>query len=236
MAEAPDLRIHGLTVRYGSFTALADVTADLNVGVTGLLGANGAGKTTLMRTLAGILTAQQGNVIWQGGESSYRCGYMPQEAPRTALLTSRDYVRYLALLTGVARREVTDRVALALEATGLTEKAKTRVSRLSGGMFRRLMLAAALVGEPDVLLLDEPTVGLDPIQREEMLAVLRRVGENKAVVLSSHLLDDVADVADSLLILREGRVAFQGPIGELTETPGDLRARVVDLMRSGGAA
>lgn len=239
MAPPSVLDIKQVTVRYGPKTALADVAVTLGRGVTGLLGANGAGKTTLIRVLAGALRPDHGEVVWSDQATGYTCGYMPQEAPRTALLGALDYVRYLGILTGVPRREVQALAREAIVSTGLESETHTRVNRLSGGMFRRLMLAAALVGRPEVLLLDEPTVGLDPLQRDDMLEVLERIGRDRVTLLSSHLLDDIGAIASSLLILRQGEVAYTGSLADLTkshEDPTNLRSAVLELMRTGGQA
>ncbi|SEH01602.1 ABC-type multidrug transport system, ATPase component [Nonomuraea solani] len=221
------IKISGLTKTYGGKRVLDRLDLDLGTGVTGLLGPNGAGKTTLLRCLATTLAPDGGSVNAFGLDPAApvqrtalrrRLGYLPQEPGFYPHFTAFDLVDYVAIL-----KELTDRgrrhaeVRRVLAEVDLTGQAKMKVRRLSGGMRRRLALAQALLGEPDLLILDEPTVGLDPEQRMLFRAMVSRLGESRAVVLSTHQTEDVAALCERVIVLRDGRAVFDGTPGELAE-------------------
>ncbi|MEU8760992.1 ATP-binding cassette domain-containing protein [Streptomyces sp. NPDC048659] len=189
-------------------------------GVTGLLGPNGAGKTTLFRTLATITPPRSGALELFGapvtGERDVRrarrrIGYLPQDFGYYPAFSVADFVRYCAWLREVPAKEADAATGAALAAVGLADRARDRMKTLSGGMLRRAGIAAAIVGSPSLLLLDEPTVGLDPAQRldfRELIRSLARAGT--AVVLSTHLVEDVAAACDTVLVLDGGRMVHSG--------------------------
>ncbi|NJP93658.1 ABC transporter ATP-binding protein [Nonomuraea sp. FMUSA5-5] len=224
------IQINGLTKTYGGRPALDHLDLTLRTGVTGLLGPNGAGKTTLLRCLATTLAPDSGSVTAFGLDPASpsqrtalrrRLGYLPQDPGFYPHFTAFDLVDYVAIL-----KELTDRehrhaeVRRVLAEVDLTGQARTKVRKLSGGMRQRLALAQALLGEPDLLILDEPTVGLDPEQRMSFRALVSRLGESQAVVLSTHQTEDVAALCERVIVLRGGRAVFD-------DTPGEL-ARVAD--------
>ncbi|MFE1340158.1 ABC transporter ATP-binding protein [Streptomyces sp. NPDC058733] len=220
----------GLTLRYGGTRALDDVSLSLAPGVTGLLGPNGAGKTTLLRVLATAVPADQGSFTALGhdpdtaaGRQRLRreLGYLPQNPGFHPDFTAFEFVDYVAIL-----KELTDRgarhreVRRVLDAVDLADVRGRRMKRLSGGMRQRVALAAALVGDPGFLVLDEPTVGLDPEQRMRFRELIAQAGEGRTVLLSTHQTEDVAMLCHRVIVLAGGRVRFEGSPAELTARAG----------------
>ncbi|MGW5158342.1 ABC transporter ATP-binding protein [Nonomuraea wenchangensis] len=219
------IQIKHLTKTYGARRALDGLDLTLGAGVTGLLGPNGAGKTTLLRCLATTLAPDGGTVRAFGLDPAdrvqrtalrRRLGYLPQNPGAYPHFTAFDLVDYVAIL-----KELTDRehrhaeVRRVLAEVNLTDQARTKVRKLSGGMRQRLALAQALLGRPDLLILDEPTVGLDPEQRMAFRALVSRLGESSVVVLSTHQTEDVAALCERVVVMRDGRAVFDGTPGEL---------------------
>ncbi|MEV3985901.1 ATP-binding cassette domain-containing protein [Nonomuraea sp. NPDC049758] len=215
----------GLVKTYGRHRALDGLTLSAGKGVTGLLGPNGAGKSTLVRVLATVLTPDGGELRLLGRdpgagrlEIRRRLGYLPQELGFQRGLTAFEFIDYVAVLKEMThRRSRHDEVRRVIEEVGLTSVSGRRVRTLSGGMRRRLGIAQALLGEPDLILLDEPAAGLDPEQRLLFGELVARLGQDRAVVLSTHQTDDVAALCDRVVVLKDGRCAFTG-------TPAELRA------------
>jgi ABC-2 type transport system ATP-binding protein len=210
--------------RYGSTLALDSVSLSLSPGVTGLLGPNGAGKTSLLRVLATVQEPVSGTVSLLGLDAAderdrtsirRRLGYVPQDLGFPRGFTAFAFVEYMAVLkewVDPERRRAEVRRVLAL--VGLESVSTTKVSKLSGGMRRRLGLAQALLGAPELLLLDEPTTGLDPEQRAAFRALMLEVGRNATLVVSTHQTEDVAAVCDRVMVLDGGRSVFDGPVPE----------------------
>ncbi|MFE9658309.1 ABC transporter ATP-binding protein [Micromonospora sp. NPDC006431] len=217
--------IGGLGKRYGATVALDDLDLELGTGVTGFLGPNGAGKTTLLRCLATALAADRGRlrilgldpaVPAQRTELRRRLGYLPQNPGLYPRFTAYDLLDYVAVL-----KEITDgrqrraEVRRVLDEVELTDRARTKVRKLSGGMRQRLGLAQALLGEHQLLILDEPTVGLDPEQRMLFRALISRLGERRTVLLSTHQTEDVGALCERVVAMNSGRVIFNGSPREL---------------------
>lgn len=212
--------VSGLRKRYGSVAALDGVDFELTEGITGLLGPNGAGKTTLLRCLATVLAPDAGSIevfgfdpdrSSQRTEIRRRLGYMPQEPGFYQSFTCFDFLDYLAILkehVDPAARH--DAVREALARTGLEQKSGVKIRKLSGGMRRRLALAQALIGSPPLLVLDEPTAGLDPEQRFRFRELISELAESRTVLLSTHQTEDVAAVCDRVLVMDQGRIHFDG--------------------------
>ena len=221
------VRIQGLGKRYGSTVALDDLDLELGTGVTGLLGPNGAGKTTLLRCLATALAPDRGRVEAYGLDPAVathrtalrrRLGYLPQDPglyPNFSAAALLDYVAVLKEMTDGRRRRA--EVRRVLEEVGLSDRATVRVRKLSGGMRQRLGLAQALLGEPDLLILDEPTVGLDPEQRMLFRALISRLGETRTVLLSTHQTEDVGALCERVVVMRQGRAIYDGTPRGLAE-------------------
>ncbi|CAM5541894.1 ABC transporter ATP-binding protein (plasmid) [Streptomyces viridifaciens] len=222
-----EIHASGLRVRVGrKKTAVDGLDLSLGTGTHGLLGPNGAGKTTLIRTLATVLRPTEGDLELLGtrvgamvDHRSLRrqIGYLPQEFGYYKRFTVREFVEYMAWLKEVPKAAVPAAVQRAVERVGLADRADHRMKTLSGGMVRRAGIAQAIVNDPAVLLLDEPTVGLDPAQRLRFRELLQELGRDTCVVVSTHLVEDVAAACSDVVLLAEGRLVFQG-------TPDDLAA------------
>jgi ABC-2 type transport system ATP-binding protein len=214
----------GVVKRFGATTALGGVTVDVAEGITGLLGANGAGKTTLLGLSLGLTHPDGGRLevlgldpVAAGPDVRAIVGYSPEHQSLPPEVQAYDLVAHLAEIHGLPHRAAQTRASDALYQVGLGEERFRPVGTMSTGQRQRVKLAAALAHDPSLILLDEPTDGLDPVQRDDMLTLIRRVGTEFGinVLLSSHLLDEVDRVCDSAVILVDGRVAAAGPLDEL---------------------
>lgn len=214
------VQVENLRKVFRRTVALNDVSTSLSDGVTALVGPNGAGKTTLLRTLAGALVPTSGTVRVLGSDpylpadrhgALASVAWMPQVAELPKGMRTIDLVAYLGWMRGQSRAEALSRAEHSLRAVGLTKSFRSKIGALSGGMVRRVWLAQALAAEADVLLLDEPSTGLDPRQRTTMVKLLRETASG-TVLLSSHLLEDVRELAQRIVVLNEGRIAFEGPL------------------------
>jgi ABC-2 type transport system ATP-binding protein len=220
------VEVRDLVVRFGKRTALAGLDLELDTGVHGLLGPNGAGKTTLMRVLATIARPTSGRVsVLEQDLANQRAlrgvrrrlGYLPQQFGYYPRFTVREFVEYFAWLKEMPPDAVPLAVDRAIERVGLTNRADDKLKKLSGGMLRRVGIAQAIVNDPDVLLLDEPTAGLDPEQRVNFRELLRVIGVDACVLVSTHLVEDVTAACSHVTLVNEGRAVFRG-------TPDDLIA------------
>ena len=227
-------RTAGLTKRYGGVTALDGLTVDVPRGLVGLVGANGAGKTTLFRLLLGLARPTEGSVEVVGRlvaddpvGSRARLGYMPEHDCLPLDQSAADAVATLGELSGLPARAARQRASEVLDLVGLDEARFRPVGGFSTGMRQRVKLAQALVADPELALLDEPTAGLDPTGREEMLALVSRLSSfGISVLLATHLLDDVARVCDHVVMLDAGRLVVAGPTETLLHQTGKLTVEV----------
>jgi ABC-2 type transport system ATP-binding protein len=221
----PTLTVTDVTKSFGRTRALRGVSVSLDAGITGLLGPNGAGKTTLLRILATILPPDAGSVRILGrapGEADgrlsirRRLGYLPQDLGLYPRFTVFEFVDYVAILKEMTdRRARHEEVRRVIALVGLEAVARRRIKALSGGMRRRAGLAQALLGDPDLLVLDEPTAGLDPEQRLRFRELISRIGEQRTVLLSTHLTEDVAALGGRVVVLHQGHMRFDGRPREL---------------------
>lgn len=214
----------GLRAQYGRHPVLQDLDLDVPAGVTALLGPNGAGKTTLLHALCGLHRPSAGSVSVLGTDPSRRAGrralaasvgFLPQHLGYYPRFRLREFVAYAAWLKQVPKADMADRVREVLEQVDLLDRQDLRMRALSGGMLRRAGVAAALVHRPRLLLLDEPSVGLDPAQRVELRSLIRELRTTTSVLLSTHLLDDVSAACENVIVLSEGMVLFSGSAAEL---------------------
>lgn len=219
-----DIKIKDLTVRFkNGTTAIDHVNLDISDGIYGLLGENGAGKTTLMRVLTTILKPTSGEVQIDGmiySEDNYeeiqrKIGYLPQEIDLYPNLSVRECLEYMGELEGVERRELAKRINYYLEKTSLGEHQKKKIRQLSGGMKRRVGLIQALLNEPDFLIVDEPTTGLDPEERIRIRNLLVDFSKNRTVLFSTHVVEDLAATCNRLAIMKKGKFLYSGSTGKL---------------------
>jgi ABC-2 type transport system ATP-binding protein len=232
-----NVEIAGLTRRCGRTQAVAGVDLSAGPGVFGLLGPNGAGKTSLLRMMATVIPPTSGRLRLLGRdpgdygprrEIRRRLGYLPQNLGYYPSFTVAEFVEYFALLKEMPAAQVSTAVAMAIERTDLRDKARAKLRTLSGGMLRRAGIAQAIVNEPELLLLDEPTAGLDPEQRVAFRALLRDLGQRATVVVSTHLVEDIGAACSEVALMDQGKVVFHG-------TPDELTARGVGTAAAGDA-
>ena len=221
-----ELTADRLTKQYKNKIAVDRMSFTLTEGVTGLLGSNGAGKTTLMRLLCGILVPTSGTVACDGMDVSseeYRdiLGYLPQEFGYYPEFTGRDFLLYMAAVKGLPKSDALRKTEELIELAGLGPAARKKVRTYSGGMKQRLGIAQALLGDPQVLIMDEPTAGLDPQERIRFRELISELGRDRIVVLSTHIVSDLEHIADRLMIMKEGRLVWQG---EWHADEGDLES------------
>ena len=236
MLADPLLRIDGLTKQYPGVTALDDLTIALPRGLVGLVGANGAGKTTMFRLLLGLSKPTDGTIEVCGIDVSAnpievrsRLGYMPEHDCLPLDQTAADVVSTFGELSGLPARAARQRASDILDLVGLDEARFRPISGFSTGMRQRAKLAQALVGDPELVLLDEPTAGLDPVGREEMLALVARLGSfGISVIMATHLLDDVQQVCDHVVMIDAGRLVVSGGTDSLLERTGLVTVDVGD--------
>jgi len=219
-----ELSLERLTKHYGNKIAVDCVSAALNPGVYGLLGANGAGKTTLMRMICAILESTSGEVLLDGKEitsmgADYRnvLGYLPQDFGYYPNYTAMEFLMYVAALKGIPKKIAAKRSQELLEEVGLSHVANKKVSTFSGGMKQRVGIAQALLNNPDILILDEPTAGLDPKERVRFRNLISEYAGDKIVILSTHIVSDIEAIADEVLLMKKGKFVLQGTVPELTE-------------------
>ena len=220
-----NVEITDLTRRFGRTQAVAGVSLETGAGVFGLLGPNGAGKTSLLRMMATVIPPTSGRLQLLGRdpgrfgprrEIRRRLGYLPQNLGYYPGFTVAEFVEYFALLKDMPPARVPRAVATAVERVDLSSKARAKLRTLSGGMLRRVGIAQAIVNDPELLLLDEPTAGRDPEQRVAFRALLRDLGQRATVMVSTHLVEDVGAACSEVALMDGGKIVFHGTPDELT--------------------
>jgi ABC-2 type transport system ATP-binding protein len=221
------IKLENVTKRYGNVLALDNVSFEINEGeIVGLLGPNGAGKSTTMNIITGFIEQTSGKVTIDGYDTvkksqkaKKQIGYMPEGVPLYADLTVKEFVTYMAELKGVKRKEKQEKVQKALQDAGLQNVQNKLTKNLSRGYKQRVSLAGTLVSEPKVIILDEPTVGLDPKQVTEIREVIKRLGKKHTVILSSHILSEVSQICNRVIIINKGKIVA-------IDTPENLENKV----------
>lgn len=217
------IEIRNVDKFYGRKQALKDVSLTINQGMFGLLGRNGAGKTTLMKTLATLHCKKNGQItvcgipIERAKEIRSMTGYLPQDFSMYPSMTVQESLDYLGVLSGMEKKLREERIPLLLKRVNLTEHKHKKVKALSGGMKRRLGIAQALLHDPKVLIVDEPTAGLDPEERIRFRNLLCEVAEDRIVILSTHIVGDIEATCEDIAIMNDGRILWQGTVPELIQ-------------------
>ena len=213
------LEIRNITKKYKDTYALKGVTFSLDKEVVGLMGVNGAGKTTLIKILTTLLKQDTGEIIYDGEridkiEKNYlsKLGYMPQYACYYDDFSVKEFLSYMGVLKGIDKSTTKDKIDEVLEFTNLTKEVKKKVGALSGGMRQRLGVAQAIINNPSILILDEPTAGLDPVERIRFRSLINSVAQNRVVLIATHIAEDVEAMADRVIILNSGEILEDAPI------------------------
>lgn len=219
-----ELSIDRLTKQYQNKIAVDRISLRLNTGIYGLLGANGAGKTTLMRMVCGILKPTSGTITFDGidvSEGRYRSmlGYLPQDFGYYPEFTGEDFLLYMAALKGMRKPQARRKTVELLKLVSLHDVAKKKIKTYSGGMKQRLGIAQALLNQPKLLVLDEPTAGLDPKERVRFRDLIKDLGKDSIVLLSTHIVSDIEHIADDILMMKSGQLIYQG---KWTDKSGNL--------------
>ena len=209
------LSVDRLSKQYKNKIAVDRVSFSLTEGVTGLLGANGAGKTTLMRMMTGILAPTSGEITADGiavQTEEYRSllGYLPQDFGYYPEFTAKEFVRYIAALKGIDKNTAKRKTDELLELVGLSDVANKKIKTFSGGMKQRVGIAQAIVNDPKILILDEPTAGIDPKERVRFRNLIAEIGKNTIVLFSTHIVSDIDSIASNLLMMRDGQIIYEG--------------------------
>lgn len=216
------LEVRSLSKNYGKVQALKNVSFKIDTGVYGLLGPNGAGKSTMIQIITGSMRASSGEVLYNGrrireNEKAYKkiLGYVPQRQGMYDSFTAARFLEYMAVLKELKRKEIPEEVERVLKIVGLQEDALRRLGGFSGGMKQRVLIAQALLGDPRIIILDEPTAGLDPKERIKIRNFISRIGENRTILLATHVVSDVESIAREILLLGDGELKDKGTPREL---------------------
>ena len=221
------IEVKNVTKKYGKFVAVDNISFEIKEGeIVGLLGPNGAGKSTTMNRLTGFIEQTSGEIIIDGYDmlkkpkkAKKEIGYMPEGVPLYADLTVKEFVKYMAEIKGIDKKERKEKVEKIIEQTGLKDVENKLTRNLSRGYKQRVSMAGALVGEPKILILDEPTVGLDPKQITEIRKLIKELGKTHTVILSSHILSEVSQICNKVIIINKGKIVA-------IDTPENLESKV----------
>ncbi len=233
------IEAQGLTKYYGDFAAIDNVSFSIEQGaVAAFLGPNGAGKSTSMKLLTGYLAATKGTAKIAGHDmasdriaGALRLGYLPENGPLYPDMTPRSLLKFFGEARGIPAIKLKERMAKVVELCSLKTVYGKPIGKLSKGFRQRVGMAQALLHEPDVLILDEPTAGLDPNQIHDVRQTLKQIGKEKTILLSTHILQEVEAVASRVLFINEGRLVFDGSVGDLKKSGADLDAKFRELTK-----
>jgi len=219
------LMLSGVTKKYGKFTALEDINLEFTNGVYGLLAPNGAGKTTLIKMLTTLIFPTKGEILWNGDEitrldADYRniIGYLPQDFGYYKGYTARDFLLYIAALKGISMAEAKLKADKLLEVVGLAEVKNKKMRKFSGGMVQRVGIAQAMLNDPKILILDEPTAGLDPKERVRFRNLISTLSKDRIVILSTHIVSDIETIANHVIMFKNHKMFVCDSPGAICET------------------
>lgn len=222
-----ELRIEHLTKKYGEKVALRDFTYTFTPGIYGILGANGAGKSTLMNLITDNVKRNEGQILWDGTDilklgKSFRAklGYMPQQQGMYNDFSARAFLRYMAQIKEIPKKQANEQIEQLLDVVNLREDAHKKVGGFSGGMRQRVLLAQALLGDPKILILDEPTAGLDPRERLRLRQYISDLAQDRIVFLTTHIVSDIESIAGDVLLMKNGQLVKHGTPEALTASCG----------------
>ena len=222
------LELNHITKTYKDKTALNDVSLTLDCGIYGLLGPNGAGKSTLMNIITGNIKPVSGAVLWDGADirmlgERFRSliGYAPQQQGLYNSFSGRRFLSYMAALKGIPRKEVREEIERTLDYVNMREAADRSIGGYSGGMKQRILIAQAILGSPKLIVLDEPTAGLDPKERVRIREQIKALAGDKIILVSTHVVSDIAPIADEILLIRSGSIIDRDTTGNLCQRYGE---------------
>ena len=213
------LTLNNVSKNFGKFTAVENISLNMDNGLYALLAPNGAGKTTIIKMITTLLNPTEGEILYDGVNiktmgAAYRelLGYLPQDFGYYKNNTPKQYLSYLAALKGVPKKETAEKIDYLLEMVGLSENADKKMKKFSGGMIQRVGIAQAMLNDPKILILDEPTAGLDPGGRDEIFNLIKKLhrDNNITIILSSHSMDDMAKLAQTIIVMNHGKIEFMG--------------------------
>lgn len=224
------LTLNGITKKYKDKTALSDVSLELDCGIYGLLGPNGAGKSTLMNIITGNIKPTKGEVFWDGtdiyrlgGEFRSLIGYAPQQQGLYNSFSGRRFLSYMAALKGISKKDAGDEIERVLSYVNMQEAADRAIGGYSGGMKQRILIAQAILGCPKLIVLDEPTAGLDPKERVRVREQIKALSGDKIILVSTHVVSDIAPIAGEILLIRDGNIIDRGGVDELCQKYGESK-------------
>ncbi len=217
-----ELEVKKLTKKYGDFTALDNVSFKMKKGIYAVLGLNGAGKSTLINLITDNIKRTSGTILYndkeilqQGNAYRDKIGYMPQEQGFYNEFTARSYLHYIAVLKGIKRKVIKNRIDELLRQFNLEEVCDKKMGKYSGGMRQRAIMAQALLNDPEIIILDEPTAGLDPKERYRLKEYIKKISGDKIVIYCTHIVSDIENIADCVMLMKEGRVIKMCTLKEL---------------------
>lgn len=228
-----ELKIENVSKNFKSFKALNNINIELNCGIYGLLGPNGAGKSTLINLITDNLKRDSGSILWDGEEilklgKEYRniLGYMPQQQGYYEEYTAAGFLMYIAHLKGLKKKQAMEKVEEMLHIVNMDEHKNKRIGTFSGGMKQRVLLAQALLNDPKILILDEPTAGVDPQERIRIRNFISKIAKDRIVILATHIVSDVEAISDKILLMGKGEIHKQGAPHKLLE---DIKDKVYEI-------
>lgn len=235
-----ELTLQNVSKKYGEKTALDNISLTLSQGIYALLGPNGAGKTTMMNLITGNLKPTSGKLLWDGQETVqmgavYRSliGYAPQQQALYDTFSGSRFLSYMAALKGIPKKQMKEEIRRVLDYVNLTEAANESIGAYSGGMKQRILIAQAILGNPKLLILDEPTAGLDPKERVRIREKIKALSGDKVILVSTHVVSDIQSIAKEVLLLKKGRLADRGSVPALCQkygTVSDLEQVYMELF------